>query len=62
MRTLAIVYGCSIKVTRDCSDADVRRTYPTVSKKAHSDHGGNVEETDDNETTRTDAHAPTLQS
>ena len=44
IRTLAPLYGCSVKVTRDSSNADVRTAYRTVSKKAHPDHGGHEED------------------
>lgn len=44
IRTLASLYECTMKVSRDSSDADLRKAYRTVSKKAHPDHGGNVED------------------
>ena len=44
IRTLAPLYGCSVKVTRDSSNADARTAYRTVSKKAHPDHGGHEED------------------
>ena len=44
IRSLASFYGCSVKVTRDSSNTDVKTAYRSVSKKAHPDHGGNGED------------------
>ena len=44
IRTLAAFYGCCVTVTRDSSDAEVRKGYRAVSKKAHPDHGGNTDD------------------
>lgn len=44
IRTLAAVYGLHVSVTRDAPDAEVRKAYRTMSRKAHPDRGGNVED------------------
>ena len=42
IRTLAIAYNCSVTVTRESSDAEVKKAYRKFSKKAHPDHGGST--------------------
>ena len=37
LRTLAAAYACSVKVTRDSADAEVRTAYRAVSRKVHPD-------------------------
>ena len=44
LKTLALLYGCCVEVTRDSTDAHVRKAYRTVSRKAHPDHGGDLED------------------
>ena len=39
IRTLAGVYACSVNVSRDASEAELRKAYRTVSRKAHPDRG-----------------------
>ena len=40
IRTLSGLYGCSVTVTRDSSDASVRTACRKLSKKVHPDRGG----------------------
>ena len=42
IRTLAGVYGCCVTVTRESSDADVKKAFRKLSKKTHPDHGGST--------------------
>lgn len=44
MKTLAAAYCVTLHITRDSSDEDVRSAYRKVSRKAHPDHGGRVED------------------
>ena len=44
LKTLAALYGCCVGVTRESADAEVRKAYRTVSKKAHPDKGGSAED------------------
>ena len=44
IRSLAVLYGCCVTVTRDSLDADLRKAYRTVSKKVHPDRGGDTED------------------
>ena len=40
LRTLAATYNCAVGVTRDSSDAVIRKAYRTMSLKTHPDKGG----------------------
>jgi len=42
IRTLSGLYGCSVTVTRDSSDASVRTAYRKLSKTVHPDRGGSA--------------------
>ena len=42
IRTLSGLYGCSVTVTQDSSDASVRTAYRKLSKKVHPDRGGSA--------------------
>ena len=44
LRTLAATYNCAVGVTRDSSDAVIRKAYRTMSLKTHPDKGGAEEE------------------
>ena len=42
IHTLASAYGCCVTLTRESSDADVKKAFRKVSKKTHPDHGGST--------------------
>ena len=44
LRTLAATYNCAVGVTRDSSDAVIRKAYRTMSLKTHPDKGGAEED------------------
>ena len=44
IRSLALLYGCCVTVSRESLDADMRKAYRTVSKKVHPDRGGDTED------------------
>ena len=44
LRALASAYSLELNVTRDSEDAGVRRAYRNVSRRAHPDRGGKVED------------------
>ena len=44
LRSLASTYRCSVNVTRDSSDAEVRKAYRAISRRTHPDRGGTVHE------------------
>ena len=45
VKTLALLYGCCVGLTRESTDADVRKAYRTLSRKVHPDKpGGNLED------------------
>ncbi len=43
LKTLAAAYGTVLTLTRDSPDATVRSACRKVSRKAHQDHGGDLE-------------------
>ena len=44
IRSLAVLYQVVTTVTRESADAEVRKGYRTLSKKAHPDRGGHLED------------------
>ena len=42
LRSLASTYRCSVNVTRDSSDAEVRKAYRAISRRTHPDRGGST--------------------
>ena len=44
LRSLALAYGCVVAVTRDSSEAVVRRAFRSLSRKVHPDKPGGSEE------------------
>ena len=44
IRGFCTQYGCAIEVTRESSDADVKKAYRAVSRKSHPDHGGQADD------------------
>ena len=44
MSSLAVLYQVVTTVTRESADAEVRKGYRTLSKKAHPDRGGHLED------------------
>ena len=40
IRSLALLYGCCVTVSRESLDTDMWKAYRTVSKKVHPDRGG----------------------
>jgi hypothetical protein len=37
VKTLALLYGCCVGLTRESTDTDVRKAYRTLSRKVHPD-------------------------
>ena len=44
IRSLAVLYQVVTTVTRESADAEVKKGYRTLSKKAHPDCGGHLED------------------
>ena len=44
LKTFATLYGCSVELTRNSTDTDVRKAYRAVSRNVHPDRGGNTED------------------
>ena len=44
LRSLALAFGCKVAVTRDSSEAEVRRAFRSVARKVHPDKPGGSEE------------------